>query len=144
MKTKWESLLTSFYGVVESVKKFGYGFALVYLFRMPLNHPSFWKSIFLTVLGLIAVWIVGKMLYSLFELSINPWYEKDVSNYRESGIVLNSKTKKVEGVNHFITVSERYSNSEYQKYLLKTFGFIHLIMFFVGTSMGYLAPIIQA
>ena len=143
MKTKWYSLLTPFYGVVESIKRLGYGFVPIYLFRIHLEHPSILKSICLSSLGIIFIWVLGKFLQSLFELSISHWYVKDVNNYCESDAVLNRESKKLEMVNHLITVSERYSNPEYRKYLFKIFSVAHFVMLVIGIIMGFMIQVIH-
>ena len=131
MKKDWHSILTKFYGIAESIKYFGYGFVTIFVGKT-LIHEEMLRIIGAILSGLLVVWLFTKLLYSVFQLVINNSYSEDPSNYRESGIILNTRTKKCEGVNHLITVKERYSNVGYKEYLQRKYGLQFILMFFLG------------
>lgn len=135
MKKNGFSILTTFYGIAESIKLFGYGFITVLVYRMLIGQGIL-RMIGALLCGLLVVWLFTKLLYSLFDLVTYNSYSKDPSNYRESGIILNTKTKKCEGVNHLITVKERYSNAGYKDYLQRKYDFLFILMFFLGAMIG--------
>ena len=135
MKKDWYSILTTFYGVAESIKYFGYGFVIIFTGRM-LIHQEMLRIIGAVLSGLLIVWLSTKLLYTAFELIINYSYSKDPSNYCESGILYNKKTKKLEAVNHRITVSERYAIAGYKVDLQKKYGLLFIVMFFIGSMTG--------
>lgn len=131
----WHLILTNFYGVAESIKNFGYGFVTIFVGKT-LIHEEMLRIIGAILSGLLVVWLFTKLLYSVFQLVINNSYSKDPSNYRESGIILNTRTKKCEEVNHLITVKERYSNAGYKEYLQRKYGLQFILMFFLGAMTG--------
>jgi hypothetical protein len=131
----WHLILTNFYGVAESIKNFGYGFVTIFVGKT-LIHEEMLRIIGAILSGLLVVWLFTKLLYSVFQLVINNSYSEDPSNYRESGIILNTRTKKCEGVNHLITVKERYSNAGYKEYLQRKYGLLYILMFFIGAMTG--------
>ena len=137
MKKDWHSILTKFYGIAESIKYFGYGFVTIFVGKT-LIHEEMLRIIGAVLCGLLVVWLFTKLLYSVFQLVINNSYSEDPSNYRESGIILNTRTKKCEGVNHLITVKERYSNAGYKEYLQRKYGLQFILMFFLGAMTGLL------
>jgi hypothetical protein len=131
----WHLILTNFYGVAESIKNFGYGFVTIFVGKT-LIHEEMLRIIGAILSGLLVVWLFTKLLYSVFQLVINNSYSKDPSNYSESGIILNTRTKKCEEVNHLITVKERYSNAGYKDYLQRKYGLQFILMFFLGAMTG--------
>ena len=132
----WHLILTNFYGVAESIKNFGYGFVTIFVGKT-LIHEEMLRIIGAILSGLLVVWLFTKLLYSVFQLVINNSYSEDPSNYRESGIILNTRTKKCEEVNHLITVKERYSNAGYKDYLQRKYGILFILMFFIGAMTGH-------
>ena len=131
MGKNWFSILTTFYGVAESIKLFGYGFVPVFVCRT-LNDQGMYRMIGALLCGLLAVWLFTKFLYSLFDLATYNSYAKDPSNYRESGMLLNKNTKKLEAVNHLITIKERYSVPGYKRDLHKKYNVMFVLMFILG------------
>ena len=129
MKKDWFSILTTFYGIAESIKLFGYGFITVLVSGM---CQEILRRIGALLCGLLVVWLFTKLLYSLFDLVTYNSYSKDPSNYRESGILLNKNTKKLEAVNHLITIKERYSVPGYKRDLHKKYDVMFVLMFILG------------
>ena len=131
MKKNWFSILTTFYGIAESIKLFGYGFITVLVSGMLIGQGIL-RRIGALLCGLLVVWLFTKLLYSLFDLVTYNSYSKDPSNYRESGILLNKNTKKLEAVNHLITIKERYSVPGYKRDLHKKYDVMFVLMFILG------------
>ena len=131
MKKDWFSILTTFYCVAESIKLFGYGFITVLVYRMLIGQGIL-RMIGALLCGLLVVWLFTKLLYSLFDLVTYNSYSKDPSNYRESGILFNKDIKKLEGVNHLITIRERYSVPGYKQHLHNKYNVLIVLMFILG------------
>ena len=131
MKKDWFSILTTFYGVAESIKLFGYGFITVFTYET-LIQQGLPRLIGALICGLLTVWLFTKFLYSAFEAITYNSYTKDPSNYRESGILFNKDTKKLEGVNHLITIRERYSVPGYKQHLHNKYNVLIVLMFILG------------
>jgi hypothetical protein len=127
----WHLILRNFYGVAESIKYFGYGFVTIFVGKT-LIHEEMLRIIGAILSGLLVVWLFTKLLYSVFQLVINNSYSKDPSNYRESGMLLNKNTKKLEAVNHLITIKERYSVPGYKRDLHKEYNVMFVLMFILG------------
>jgi len=137
----WCHVLTPFYVIRGAIRNFGYGFVFVYVCRL---NPIFnGKLLVLLSLGMLCVWLFSKLIYSIFESVIYKHYKEDSQNWKESGVVLNKKTKKLEPVNNLITVSERYSNPNYREYLKNKFGFLLYLMVVFGMIVGVIIPILN-
>lgn len=137
----WCRVLTLFYVISGAIRNFGYGFVFVYVCRL---NPIFdGKLLVLLSLGMLCVWLFSKLICSIFELVIHKHYKEDPQNWKESGVVLNRKTKRLEPVNHLITVSEKYSNPNYREYLKNKFGFLLCLMIVFGMIVASVTPIVN-
>lgn len=134
----WYSILTTFYAIRGGIIKFMYGFVLIYLYRL---SPVNWKLPVILLLGMVLVWLFNKLLFSVFELIISIPYQRDPRNYCGAGFVINKSKKKVEAVNHLISISERYKNPNYRDELEKRFTSLFYLMFFAGLFVGFCIPL---
>lgn len=133
----WYNILTPFYAIRGGIVKFLYGFVMVYVCRL---SPTNWKLPVLVLLGMIIVYLINKLIFSVFELIVTKSYQRDPCNYVPNGFVINKKTKKIENANHFVTIRERYKNPKYREELEDRFEFLHYNMFCIGLMMGYCIP----
>ena len=137
----WYRILTPFYVIRGAIRNFGYGFVFVYVCRL---NPIFnGKLLVLLSLGMLCVWLFTKLIFSIFESVIYKHYKEDSQNWKESGVVLNKETKKLEPVNHLITISEKYLNPNYRKYLKNNFGFLLCLMVVFGMIVAMITPIVN-
>ena len=134
----WYKVLTPFYAIRGAILRFMYGIVLVYVSR--LNPVLNWKLPVLLISGMIVVWLFGKLLFSVFELIISIPYQRDPRNYCGAGFVINKTKKKIENVNHLISISERYKNPIYRDEL-ENFIPLFYLMFLAGLFVGFCIPL---
>jgi len=142
MKKNWTSILDTFYGITESIFLLVAGFS-TYLIKnlaeAKIHSVKILEIIFLWFLILI---ILRAIVYEVFKLIISHQYNKDPENYKESGIVINERTRKIENTNRLISISERYKNLEFKMHLLDKYSWLFYSMLILGGVVGMIVPTI--
>ncbi len=138
MVKNWYTLIKRFYLFAEPLKNFLQGFFCMYwlIFIALSGKYSVLKCCAVLILFLLGIFFLNKLLWSLFELVTCYWYDKDSVNYKEGGIVLNKVTRKLEGFNHKITVSERRNTVKKNVYMYQPW--IPYLSYFIGVFAALL------
>jgi hypothetical protein len=132
MVGNWYSFIKGFYLIVEPLKRFLQGFFCIFwlVFIALSGKYPVWKCCIALILILLGIFFLSKLLWSLFELATCYWYDKDPVNYKEGGVVLNKVTRKLEGLNRKITVSERRNTVKKNVYMYQPW--IPYLSYFTG------------